>query len=264
MATQRTPLSPASPRSYNGGVTIRAVLFDVGDTLWPGLDETRREAITEAVGRLPALRALAPQRPRTEDLLAALARAFAAEHRRLLGGDCRQTPGEDVVRRALADLGLACPSDELVTSLLDCVLDDELRREPGPADEAVAAVLCRLAAGGLQLGAVSNTYLRGAGLRDALDRRGFLAHLSVVVASSEVGFQKPHQSLFREPLRRLGVDPADAVFVGDNLYCDIAGAKAAGLRTVQTVQFRRDQADGVVPDAVIEHLRELPALLAGW
>jgi len=244
-------------------VGIRAVLFDVGDTLWPGLDESRRQAITEAVDGLPALAALGASRPKTDDVLAALARSFGAEYQRLRSGDYRQTPGEDVVRRALRELGVDA-TDFLVTSLLDCVLDDERRRQPGAADEAVAAVLQELATAGLRLGAVSNTYLRTPQLREALARRGFLPYLSAVVASSEVGFQKPHESMFREPLRRLGVDPADAVFVGDDLFCDIRGAKAAGLRAVQTIQFRRDQLDGIVPDAVIAQLRDLPPLLRRW
>jgi phosphoglycolate phosphatase-like HAD superfamily hydrolase len=45
--------------------------------------------------------------------------------------------------------------------------------------------------------------------------------------------------------------------VGD----DIGGAKGAGMRAVLTRQFRREEPDELQPDAVIDQLAELPAVL---
>jgi HAD superfamily hydrolase (TIGR01450 family) len=43
---------------------------------------------------------------------------------------------------------------------------------------------------------------------------------------------KPHAPIFEMALERLGCPPADAVMVGDGLTTDIAGGRAAGMRTV--------------------------------
>ncbi len=242
---------------------MRAVLFDVGDTLWGLYGDDHQEALIRAVTGLPELASLGDPCPPPAELLAAVGRSFAGEAARILAGDYRQPSGESIVRRGLQGLGLEC-RDGVAASLLDCIMEADVLTSAGREDPEMVAPLVRLRQRGLLLGAVSNTYWNGAQLRRALDLRGFLPHLSAVVASSELGLEKPHESLFREPLRALGVDPGDAVFVGDNLFCDVAGARAAGLRAVQTVQFRRDETEGIRADAVVDHLRALPDLLASW
>jgi len=63
---------------------------------------------------------------------------------------------------------------------------------------------------------------------------------------------------------RVGAEPAAAVFVGDRLYDDVGGAQTAGMRAIQTVQFRREEEPEPRPDAVIEHLSDLPEVLRRW
>lgn len=46
-------------------------------------------------------------------------------------------------------------------------------------------------------------------------------------------YRKPHPLPFREALRALDVDPADAVMVGDRPDKDIAGAVSVGMRAVR-------------------------------
>ncbi|HEX2483699.1 MAG TPA: HAD-IA family hydrolase [Myxococcota bacterium] len=81
--------------------------------------------------------------------------------------------------------------------------------------------------------------LRGLGL-DAL--------LDAVVLPGEVGAPKPARALFDAALARLGVAAEEAVFVGDAPAEDLAGARAAGLRTVDV--------------RTLATLGELPELLA--
>jgi putative hydrolase of the HAD superfamily len=52
------------------------------------------------------------------------------------------------------------------------------------------------------------------------------------------------------------------VYVGDHPNADIAGAKAAGMRTI----WKRDRYWGEcqTADAVIEELPELPPILVSW
>jgi FMN phosphatase YigB (HAD superfamily) len=60
-------------------------------------------------------------------------------------------------------------------------------------------------------------------------------------------------------LGRLGVTPAEAVFVGEHPEIDIRGAQDAGMRAI----WKRDDYWGSCPfaDAVIEELDELPGVL---
>lgn len=85
------------------------------------------------------------------------------------------------------------------------------------------------------------------------------------VAAADVGYLKPHPLIFQTALRCLGLKPDEVVFVGDDLEADIGGAKAAGLRAVLRRSVRRPSVDGtVVPDAKINTLDELPAILDEW
>ena len=91
-----------------------------------------------------------------------------------------------------------------------------------------------------------------------------LPHLvdEVVYATDCVDGGKPAPGAFRAALARLDVPASRAVCVGDDLRCDVYGARAAGLATIRV---RRPEgvpqlADDA--DAVIESLGEIPVLAA--
>lgn len=68
---------------------------------------------------------------------------------------------------------------------------------------------------------------------EALVRRtGLDERVDVIVSSHRARCYKPHPRLFRMALARLGVEPGQAVHVGDDPGEDRAGARAAGLRAV--------------------------------
>src|SRR5262249_53073351 len=101
-------------------------------------------------------------------------------------------------------------------------------------------------------------------MRSDLDRLGIGPLLTMSVFSSEVGVRKPDPRIFEEALHRMGADPRETVFVGDRLYDDVSGAQAVGMRTVHTRHFRQEDDPTYTPDAIIEHLRELPEVLLNW
>jgi FMN phosphatase YigB (HAD superfamily) len=45
---------------------------------------------------------------------------------------------------------------------------------------------------------------------------------------------------------------------------DVVGAQALGMRTILTREFRAEDPGDVVPDAVVERLSDVPAVVAGW
>jgi putative hydrolase of the HAD superfamily len=93
-------------------------------------------------------------------------------------------------------------------------------------------------------------------LADWLGPAGLLEHVQAVVTSAEVGVGKPGRAIFERALAIAGVEPGEAVHVGDSLENDVAGARAAGIRPVLVAR------DGGAPAGVesIRSLAELPAL----
>jgi len=152
----------------------------------------------------------------------------------------------ELVRRLLADFEVT-------------IDDDELRRyleaEHSAWDPArvlgahTHALLESLRARGLKLGLVSNAFDPGWLLHRDLEQMGLAQRLDFSVFSSEVGTRKPHPAIFERALEELGVEPENALFVGDRLYEDIRGAGELGMTTVQALWFRADEhADGREPD----------------
>ncbi len=85
-------------------------------------------------------------------------------------------------------------------------------------------------------------------------------------SAADVGYLKPHPSIFGAALACLGTTPEETIFVGDNPIADIAGAQGAGMRAI----LRRKNPEKplisalVVPDAVIDSLLQIPAILDRW
>ncbi len=67
-------------------------------------------------------------------------------------------------------------------------------------------------------------------VRAALRRVGLEERLDAVYTARELGVRKPTPAFFLEIARRLGVEPAEVVMVGDEYISDVFGAKEAGLR----------------------------------
>jgi putative hydrolase of the HAD superfamily len=93
--------------------------------------------------------------------------------------------------------------------------------------EDALPVLDELRSAQLRLGLVSN------GIRDL---REFVVHhrldVDAVVGSRVHGYVKPHPTIFQSALQQLGVEPAQAVMVGDSLEEDVEGARALGMRAI--------------------------------
>lgn len=122
-----------------------------------------------------------------------------------------------------------------------------------PARSLVSSALALLGSlrdRGLRLAVVANTWPEPARLvRRELDELRVAPRLDAVVLSGEVGARKPEPAIFERALAELGVDAADAVFVGDRLVDDVQGAAAVGMTTVQALWFRVDDGAGrVEPD----------------
>jgi len=81
------------------------------------------------------------------------------------------------------------------------------------------------------LGVVSNSTSE-ASVRRILDRVGILDYFARIVSSGTEGVEKPNAEIFLRAVRRLDVRPDEAVHVGNLAHTDAKAAQAAGLTGV--------------------------------
>ena len=98
-----------------------------------------------------------------------------------------------------------------------------------PPYPGAAAALSQLVAAGHTPVALTNSPAEAA--RSALDEAGLLDSFDTVLGADAVGAYKPDRRVYDHARDVLGLTPGDAWFVAGHWW-DVAGAKAAGLRTV--------------------------------
>jgi len=82
---------------------------------------------------------------------------------------------------------------------------------------------------GLKVGLVSN---RNNPIDELLVELGLREHLDFSLISGEVGTWKPAPAIFVHALQRSGTAPQETIYVGDNYYADVVGARRAGIHPV--------------------------------
>jgi HAD superfamily hydrolase (TIGR01458 family) len=107
-------------------------------------------------------------------------------------------------------------------------------------------------------------WLKADGL--ALDVGPFVAALEYASGRTATVVGKPASAFFELALAPLGVPPAEAAMVGDDVESDIGGALGAGLAgiLVRTGKYREDavRAAGVEPTATAASIADVPGLVA--
>jgi putative hydrolase of the HAD superfamily len=232
LAAMTTPLLPAWPK---------AVLFDLDDTLWPiaPVIELAEQHIwswieqhAPGVARAHSMASLRQARldklarePHFHLDLAALRRAGLL--------DAFSASGDDPSRIDEA-MALFASARNLVAPYAD-VLDglERLGRR-------------------VLIGSISN------GNAD-LQAIGLAHHFKVSLAAHSFGQAKPEPGIFLAACAELGVAPAEAVYVGDDVLLDVRGAQQAGLRAVwlNRTGSTRHLELGVTPDAICANFDEL-------
>lgn len=250
-------------------MVLKAAFFDVGDTLvehWAPrekLDELARLALRREFG----------ERDWYERFIGATIAPGTPTDWRMHPADAserEQDQREEALRQETlrwyeqwfrnAQVGI----DDIDLERLRLAMTVPLELISTPVPGAFAAVRwCK--SKGLRVILVTNTLARGDdevwedwrrfGLADAIDG---------VTSSHSVGWQKPHRAIYDRALELAGAQASEAFMVGDRLDADILGAKRLGMRAVWRRTEHEQAKVDVEPDATINDLTELPAVVTPW
>jgi putative hydrolase of the HAD superfamily len=238
-------------------MTVRAILFDVGDTLLH-VGEFPRDFGPRLVDGLPA-----DCEPQTR--VDACRRAYDGLTRELAAlnaaGSHEEANIGDILVRLLAAEGLPVSAQHA-----QALGDIDGRADIGRLESrtGVADTLRELAESGYRLAAVSNTGSRAALLDSFFEECGLARCFEEWVYSSSLGVRKPHPRIYQHALDALGISGSEAVFVGDRVREDILGPRSAGIaHAILTHEHRQEDPGDSDPCAVIARLEELPAVLPG-
>jgi HAD superfamily hydrolase (TIGR01549 family) len=252
-------------------MTIRAVLFDLGDTLWhfpnmPPFGAIRAETVRRVSDLLRGW-GVEPEGP-----LFFLGRdiriAVEEETKRAYRTDRVSPDYPALCREVAARLGLTV-SDSQTEELWDAwnLGGQFFGRTLFP--DAIDT-LRWLQERGFKVGAVTDRAYGGPRFLAELEEYGLDGYLQVVTISSNVGYLKPHPKIFQHALDALGVEAEETVMVGDSLRCDVAGAKGMDMVAVwkrppldEPTELGADKVDAVgeiAPDYIIDNLWELTRL----
>lgn len=247
---------------------FRAVLFDLGGTLWEpfgGLDPDRvlRDA---AMDLAASLLGSGPDGEKAEKL------AFSIASR----------PGAlKLARETTARVSFSAPAFREA----DLALEVEEAAAPFGVQASAEAVLAfghalsrhaklypetlytlrrlRTVCPGLVMGIVSNTVIQPAVMDHYLAATGLARLVDFRVLSSEMGWRKPHPAIYAAALKAAGAEPEEALFVGDRPVEDVMGPGRLGVKAILRVAGGLPQLPaGCSPIAVLNDLSEILPFLS--
>jgi HAD superfamily hydrolase (TIGR01458 family) len=99
----------------------------------------------------------------------------------------------------------------------------------------------------------------------AIDIGAFVAGLEYATGKTASVVGKPSPAMYYAALSDLGFEADDVAMIGDDIYNDVAGAQAAGIRgvLVKSGKYREDfvAESGVTPDLVVAGIKEAAGIL---
>ncbi len=222
---------------------IKAILFDLDDTLWPIVPVIQRaemvlyDWLTLHAPRVAQQFTIDSMRARRGVLMAAEPRyqidLWSLRHTVLT--EAFMAAGEDT---AMVDQAMAVFS--------------QARNSVTPFEDVLPTLT--LLKSQVALGSISN------GFAD-LDVIGLAHHFQVSLAAHRMGTAKPDAAIFLAACDALGVKPSEAAYVGDDPQLDVEGAQKAGLHGVWINRFNRTVPQHIQPDAACTSLYELESWL---
>ena len=209
---------------------IRALLFDVNGTLIDiETDECMEEAY-RAVSHFLTYQGIRMRRGEVRDLYFQIMKEqFAAKTEKYPEFDVVAV-WREVLHRCATDYTRSLRPEKLAQMpLFLAEIQRGISRKRLVAFPQTQEILAQLKTHH-RLGVVSDAQsvyglseLRAVGLAD---------HFAAIIISGDYGYRKPDARLFQEALTELQVRPEEAIFVGNDRFRDVLGARQVGMKTI--------------------------------
>jgi putative hydrolase of the HAD superfamily len=113
-----------------------------------------------------------------------------------------------------------------------------------------------------KLGVVSDAiYSPGRCLRQWLEIHDLKRYFSGFAFSDEIGYSKPHRTMFASVAEQLGVRLEEMLHLGDRDHNDIKGPHTLGMKAVLFTATRDRDKNMTTADAICERYVDLPAII---
>lgn len=226
---------------------ITTVIFDLDDTLYDEIDYCRSGF--RAVARFLAQTGSLPSDRDEDDLYHAFWKHFCS-------GNRTQT-----FNAALEELQIDF-NDEVIASLVSMYRRHEpVLKLPDDTRKTLDILTDRYA-----MAVLTDGYLPAQELKlKALQIMHYFKHI-LYTESLGRGYWKPNPKGFELLAKKLGSDPHDCVYVGDNPAKDFLPANQLGMATIQVVRPNRLHTEApeekpAAPDQILGSISQLPAAL---
>lgn len=229
---------------------LRAILFDIDDTLVPTSEFARRaranavQAMVDAGLGLPA--------EQVERELAEVIAEFSSNYDHHF----------DKLLQRLRPDSLDALNPALIVAAGVAAYHDTKFRELAPFDD-VFPLFEDLREAGLTLGIITHGWT--VKQAEKLVRLGLVPFLSpkAIFISDQIGISKPNPKLYLTALRDLMLRPEEVMYIGDSPAHDVAPPKQIGMVSVWAKRAARRTLEGtdIEPDHVIESFDELRPIL---
>jgi putative hydrolase of the HAD superfamily len=209
---------------------IRALLFDVNGTLIDietdeGMDETYR-----AIAHFLAYQGIALHRGEVRDLYFQIMKEqFAASKEIYPEFDVVAVWREVLRRYATAYTRSLAPEKLLQMPLFIAELQRGISRKRLMAFPQVQEMLAHLKTR-YHLAVVSDA--QSVYALPELRSAGLAGYFAPVIVSGDYGYRKPDTRLFQAALTELQIRPEEAIFVGNDRFRDVFGARQVGMKTI--------------------------------
>jgi putative hydrolase of the HAD superfamily len=229
---------------------LRAVLFDIDDTLF----STTRFAKAARVNAVRAMVATGLDLP--EDVVLKELEEVLAEF------TSNYDHHFDQLLRRLRPKALESVNPALIVAAGVAAYHDTKFRELKPFEDVIP-LLAALRAAGVITGIVTHGWtIKQA---EKIVRLGLVPHLErrAVFISDQLGISKPNPKIYSLALRDLGLQPGEAMYVGDSPSHDVTPPKSLGMKAVwakRASRFQPGPSDSP-PDHAVDDFLELRRIL---
>ncbi len=217
------PHNLTSTRPVNGD--IQAIFFDLDDTLRYDCPSSHHAFFNYAV-ELGAL-----DLPENRHQALRWAHAYWANTDNLAQQDFDRFDGhslefwQNYARQYLLAYGCFQEQAQLLAAQIYTRLTEEHHPTNLLAPDA-HETLTALRARGYTLGLITN---RSRPCHEELETLGIAHYFDLILTAGEINAYKPEPAIFEHALTRTGIQPQNALYIGDNYYADVIGATRAGM-----------------------------------